>query len=273
MKYILTTLLLASSLLAQWTITMSSTGPSSLIYNSVEYNGGEISYPIHYGLGSGSNCSSPVNSGGAPINSTTTGSSYVEYTTTGKVKLRQTVVDAGGGQLKITFLWTSLDSVNTLCWVQTPALIFTTPTPGFRSSDNGAVMDYDHLPAEIVNATPNSFAIWSGQTYSNKGVQLSVSQLSGGTQTIQLSTQYTSGVPIYNDLITYSQPIAPLGTFSVDVYISAGSPTATIDTLAAPALAAQNAVLPVTIPLANREAVCTWFMSDTSYLTAINPRG
>jgi hypothetical protein len=256
-----------------WQITMSSTGPSSLIYNGVEYSGGATSYPIHYGLGSGSNCSNPTDSGGAAINTTTVGSNYVEYTVTGKVKMRQTVVDAGGGLLNVTFLWTSLDSANTLCWVTTPALMFATPSPGFTSSDNGATIDYDHLPAEIINATPNSFVLWSGQTYSNKGINVSVSQLSGGNQTIILSTQYTSGDPVYNDLITYSNPIAPLGTFSVDVAIAAGSPSATIGSLATPALVAQKAALPVTIPLANREAVCTWFMSDATYRTATNPRG
>src|ERR1019366_1358683 len=172
-----------------------------------------------------------------------------------------------------TLLWTSLDSVNTLCWVTTPALIFATPSPGFKSLANGVTIDYDNQPTLIVNATPNSFALWGGQTYSNKGVQLGVSALSGGVQTITSSTQYTSGIPVYNDLITYSQPMAPLGTLSVDVYIAAGSPTTTIGTLAPPALGAQNAPPPVTIPLANREAVCTWFMSEASYRNANNPRG
>jgi len=225
-----------------------------------------------YGLGSGSNCSNPVNSGGAPINSTVIGSHYVEYTVAGELKLRQTVVDAGNGVLHLTFLWTSLDSANTLCWVQTPALMIATPSPGFATSNVGTTINYDQFPAEIVNATPNSLALWSAQTYSKKGVQLSVTP-SGANQMVTLSTRYTSGVAVYDDLIVYANPIAPLGSFSVDLYLAAGPPTATLGSLAAPALAAQKAALPVTIPLANREAVCTWFMSSAPWRNINNPRG
>lgn len=265
---------LSAPMWGQWAFTINTTGLTSLTFNGTDYWAAPYSSPNTEQLGAGSDCSSPTLTGLGHDSSASDNSTYVEYTSTGLAKIRYTYSAVDATTLKVTILFTSLDSVNTSCMFAASPLTLLAPSPGFVAAAATFAVDYDHVWAQIVNGASVSFALWS-PSISTKGVQVAADSWNAITgQRIQVSSGYSIGSPTaYSFPSNYWVPVAALGTLSMDLYIRGGAAAATVFELAPEAYVAQRAATPTSSAWPDRRPMCRWFMSEASQRTTDNPRG